>query len=125
MLQQYKQTIIRCICLLLAGAALQFLAGPADATLLAYPWGVIAAVNYLYLLIILSSNREKWQWVQSLYNRREYKLDSSDASADAVVRNNKTGWCARRALRLTGIHTDENFVDIYPLSIQPHDNVGA
>ena len=72
MLQQYKQTIIRCICLLLAGAALQFLAGPADATLLAYPWGVIAAVNYLYLLIILSSNREKWQWVQSLYNRREY-----------------------------------------------------
>ena len=54
-----------------------------------------------------------------------YKLDSSDASADAVVWNYKTGWHARWNLRLAGIHADENLVDIYPLSIQPHDNVGA
>ena len=61
----------------------------------------------------------------AIQSQEIYKLDSSDASADAVVWNNKTGWCARRALRLAGIHTDENLVDIHPLSIQPHDNVGA
>ena len=47
------------------------------------------------------------------------------AYSEIVVWNNKTGWCARRALRLAGIHADEKFVDIYPLSIQPHDNIRA
>jgi hypothetical protein len=33
---------------------------------LRYPWGLILAVNYLYLLILLHFQRDKWRWVNRL-----------------------------------------------------------
>ena len=57
---------------MLAGTALQLSTGPADPSILSYPWGMIAAANYLYLLILISFNREKWKWTEWLYNRQTY-----------------------------------------------------
>lgn len=57
---------------MLAGAALQLSTGAADPSILSYPWGMIAASNYLYLLILISFNREKWKWTEWLYNRQTY-----------------------------------------------------
>lgn len=57
---------------MLAGTALQLSTGAADPSILSYPWGMIAAANYLYLLILISFNREKWKWTEWLYNRQTY-----------------------------------------------------
>ena len=62
--QRYRQMIQRCALLVLAGTALQFMVGGLDASFLAYPWGIVLAVNYLYLLIFLYSNADKWKWVR-------------------------------------------------------------
>ena len=43
----------RCALLFLAGTALQLYIGNVDTSFLAYPWGLVGAVNYLYILIIL------------------------------------------------------------------------
>ena len=58
-LQRYKQLIGRCVLLFLAGTALQLCIGSVDASFLSYPWGLVAAVNYLYLLIILYRYRQE------------------------------------------------------------------
>ncbi len=63
------KSIKRCALLLLAGTALQFLTGGADASFLSYPWGVILAVNYLYALVFLIVFSDKWKFVRSLYDR--------------------------------------------------------
>lgn len=57
---------------MLAGTALQLSTGAADPSILSYPWGMIAAANYLYLLILISFNRKKWKWTEWLYNRQTY-----------------------------------------------------
>ena len=67
-----RQTIARCTCLFVAGAALQFLTGAIDPSFLAYPWGLIAAANYLYLLVIVSFSRDKWRWAEYLHSRPAY-----------------------------------------------------
>lgn len=67
-----RQTIIRCICLFVAGAALQLITGAIDPSFLAYPWGLIAAANYLYLLVIVSFSRDKWKWTEWLHSRAAY-----------------------------------------------------
>ena len=68
----YKQSIKRCTCLLLAGTALQLLVGAADSTIMSYPWGIIAAANYIYLLVLISFNREKWKWTEWFHSRQAY-----------------------------------------------------
>ncbi len=67
-----KQTTIRCTCLLLAGTALQLSVGAIDPSFLAHPWGLIAAANYLYLLIFLALNKEKYRWTEWLCSRDAY-----------------------------------------------------
>ena len=62
----------RCVCLFLAGTALQLLFGGINPSFLAYPWGVVLAVNYIYLLILLRTNANKWKWVNHLYDRPAY-----------------------------------------------------
>lgn len=59
----------RCVCLFMAGTALQLLFGEVNPSFLAYPWGLVLALNYLYLLILLRTNMDKWKWVQNLYDR--------------------------------------------------------
>ena len=70
--KRYKRMMQRCVLLLVAGTALHFSLGKANPSFLAYPWGVILAVNYLYLLILLRANADKWQWVKGWYDRAAY-----------------------------------------------------
>ena len=67
--QPYKNLIGRCAVLFSAGTALQFLVGSLNPSFLVYPWGVVLAVNYLYILILLYCQADKWKWVKSWYDR--------------------------------------------------------
>ena len=71
-LQRYKLLIGRCALLFLTGTALQLCIGNVDASFLTYPWGLVGAVNYLYILIILYACREKLKFVKRLYDRPSY-----------------------------------------------------
>lgn len=62
----YKRAFIRCLLLFVVGIVLQCVVGDFDNGFLRYPWGLIFAVNYLYLLILLHSQRSKWRWVNHL-----------------------------------------------------------
>lgn len=66
---QDKKWMKRCVLLFLAGTALQFLVGRWNVSFLSYPWNIVLAVNYLYLLICLYTNADKWKWVKPLYDR--------------------------------------------------------
>lgn len=70
--KRYKRMMQRCALLLVAGTVLHFFLGKADPSFLAYPWGVILAVNYLYLLILLRANADRWKWVKGWYDRAAY-----------------------------------------------------
>jgi hypothetical protein len=70
--QRYKQMIGRCALLFLAGTALQLYIGNVDTSFLAYPWGLVGAVNYLYILIILYAYQEKLTFVRRMYDRASY-----------------------------------------------------
>lgn len=70
--KRYKRMMQHCALLLVAGTMLHFFLGKVDSSFLAYPWGVILAVNYLYLLILLRANADKWQWVKKWYDRAAY-----------------------------------------------------
>lgn len=70
--KRYKPMIRRCVCLSVAGTALQLLAGPVNPSFLTYPWGVVLALNYLYLLILLRTNADQWKWVQQWCDRPTY-----------------------------------------------------
>ena len=65
----YKNLIGRCAVLFSAGTALQFLVGSLNPSFLVYPWGIVLAVNYLYVLILLYCQADKWKWVKSWYDR--------------------------------------------------------
>ena len=62
----YKRAFIRCLLLFVVGIVLQCVVGDFDNGFLRYPWGLILAVNYLYLLILLHFQRSKWRWVNRL-----------------------------------------------------------
>ena len=70
--RRYRQMMGRCAWLFVAGTALQLCIGKVDAALLAYPWGVVAAVNYLYLLILLCTHADRWKWVRQWCDRPAY-----------------------------------------------------
>ena len=55
--------------LFLAGTALQFFVGRLNPSFLSFPWGIVLAVNYLYLLILAYCFADKWKWVKSYYDR--------------------------------------------------------
>ncbi len=62
----------RCALLLLAGTMLHLLFGEINPSFLSYPWGLVLALNYVYLLILLRMNAQKWKWVQSWYHQPAY-----------------------------------------------------
>lgn len=62
----------RCALLFLAGTALQLCIGNVDTSFLAYPWGLVGAVNYLYVLIILYAYQGKLTFVRRMYDRPSY-----------------------------------------------------
>ena len=72
LLSHYKKTVVRCVCMLLAGTALQLFTGGVDVAFLEYPWGVVLAVNYLYLLALISFNKNKWKWTAIFTGRQTY-----------------------------------------------------
>ena len=57
---------MRCLLLFAVGIVLQCVVGDLDNSFLRYPWGLILAVNYLYLLVLLHFQRDKWRWVNRL-----------------------------------------------------------
>ena len=46
----YKRAFLRCALLFLAGTTLQLAVGDFDNSFLRYPWGLILAINYCYIL---------------------------------------------------------------------------
>ena len=68
----YKRMMQRCALLFVAGTALHLLFGAINSSFLSYPWGLVLALNYLYLLILLRTNSQQWKWTRHLYNRPAY-----------------------------------------------------
>ena len=67
-----KKIVVRCACIFFAGTALQLFTGGVDSSFLAYPWGLLLAVNYLYLLVLISFNKDKWGWTDNFTGRQTY-----------------------------------------------------
>lgn len=74
----YKRAFVRYALLFIAGAVFQFICGDFDKSILGHPWGAVAAVNYLYVLILLYAKSDSWKWAQKLYDR--YAMVSSLAA---------------------------------------------
>ena len=64
----YKRAFVRCALLFVVGAALQLAFGDFDNKFLRYPWGLIFAINYLYLLLLVYVQSAKWSWLKQLYD---------------------------------------------------------
>lgn len=74
----YKRAFLRCALLFVVGAVLQVVFGDFDNKFLRYPWGLIFAINYLYLLLLIYVQGAKWKWLQQLSDG--YAMISSLAS---------------------------------------------
>ncbi|MBR5864183.1 MAG: cytochrome c biogenesis protein ResB [Alistipes sp.] len=64
----YKRAFLRCALLFVVGAALQLALGDFENKFLRYPWGLIFAINYLYLLLLIYVQSAKWSWLKQLYD---------------------------------------------------------
>lgn len=64
----YKTAFLSCALLILAGAALQLLFGDLGRSFLRNPWGIVIAINYLYLLILAYAKADSWKWVKKIYD---------------------------------------------------------
>ena len=64
----YKEAFQRCALLFVVGAALQILLGDFENRFLRQPWGLIFAINYLYLLVVVYVQSDKWRWMRQLYD---------------------------------------------------------
>ena len=62
----YKRAFVRCALLFAAGTALQLLCGNINPQWFRYPLGLILAVNYVYILILLTAKDDRWSWVRQL-----------------------------------------------------------
>lgn len=62
----YKRAFGRCALLFVAGTALQMIFGDIDNGFLRYPWGLIIALNYLYLLVLIHFQKHRWKWLGQL-----------------------------------------------------------
>lgn len=79
----YKRAFLRCALLFVVGAVLQIAFGDFDNKFLRYPWGLIFAINYLYLLLLVYVQSAKWKWLQQLYDG--YAMISSLTSMMVLV----------------------------------------
>lgn len=73
--------------------------GDLDSSFMRYPWGAILAVNYLYLLVVIRVQSDKWRWLNRLSDRYActsslasmmvmtiiFGLTRQDASADGIA----------------------------------------
>lgn len=66
----YGTAFLRCALLLVAGTTLQLTAGGIDGGFLRHPWGIVLAVNYLYLLILAYSYSDRYRWLRTLWDDR-------------------------------------------------------
>ncbi len=62
----YKRAFLRCALLFVAGTTLQMTLGDVDNSFLRYPWGLIIAINYVYLLVLIHFQQERWPWLKRL-----------------------------------------------------------
>ena len=62
----YKRAFARCALLFAAGTALQLICGNINPCWFRYPLGLILALNYLYILILLTARSDRWTWVRQL-----------------------------------------------------------
>jgi len=66
----YIKSFINCALLFAAGAVLQLSLGSIDGSFLKNPWGLIIAINYLYLLILAYAKSDRWEWVKRIYGHQ-------------------------------------------------------
>ncbi|MBQ8266158.1 MAG: cytochrome c biogenesis protein ResB [Bacteroides sp.] len=64
-----KQLVGRYALLAIAGMALQLFLGDVDASFLFYPWTIIVAINYLYILILFYVKSDSVKCLRRLYDR--------------------------------------------------------
>ena len=64
----YKKACMRCVWLFLAGTTLQLFLGDINNAFLHYPWGVILALFYAYLLILIYFLTDKYPALSKLYD---------------------------------------------------------
>ena len=62
----WTRAFIRCALLIAAGTALQFMFGNINPGWTAYPVSVVLALNYIYVLILLTGKSDEWKWVSQL-----------------------------------------------------------
>lgn len=62
----YKRAFGRCALFFVAGTALQMIFGDLNNEFLRYPWGLIIALNYLYLLVLIHFQKHRWKWLGQL-----------------------------------------------------------
>ena len=79
----YKLSFLRCALLFLAGTTLQMAFGDIDNSFLRYPWGLIIAINYVYLLVLIHFQQERWPWLKRLSDH--YACVSSLAAMIAMT----------------------------------------
>ena len=77
----YRRAFLRCALIFAVGVVLQLVVGDLDNSFLRYPWGLILAVNYLYLIVLANLYAQKWQWVKRLSDH----YASASALASMVV----------------------------------------
>lgn len=66
----YKRAFLQCLLLLCVGVILQIFFGGVPVSALAYPWGVVVALVYGYLLVLGYVLARKAQWLRSLFDAR-------------------------------------------------------
>lgn len=64
----YGRAFARCALLVVVGVVLQLTIGDFSNEFLRYPWGLILAVNYLYVLLLVYVQSARWKWLQQLYD---------------------------------------------------------
>lgn len=64
----YGRAFARCGVIAVLGAVLQLLLGEFSNEFLRYPWGLILAVNYLYVLLLVYVQSARWKWLQQLFD---------------------------------------------------------
>jgi hypothetical protein len=64
----YGRAFARCGVIAAVGVALQLILGDFSNEFLRYPWGVILAVNYLYVLLLVYVQSARWKWLQQLFD---------------------------------------------------------
>lgn len=64
---EYKSAFLRCLSLFCVGEVLQIFFGYVPDNLLHYPWSLIVAVNYAYMMVLLYFMARRMAWVRSLF----------------------------------------------------------